>query len=88
MKLCERGVMDLDTPLTKYTTTRFVQDNSPLDLITARRVLSHTAGLPNWRSKEQPLIINFTPGELFSAIPRAIVTVEAWDSAAQRAYRW
>jgi CubicO group peptidase (beta-lactamase class C family) len=64
MKLCERRVIDLDTPLTKYTATKFVQEDDPrLDLITARRVLSHTTGLPNWRSKEQPLKINFVPGE-------------------------
>jgi CubicO group peptidase (beta-lactamase class C family) len=31
--------------------------------VTARRVLSHTTGLPNWRSKEEPLRFEFTPGE-------------------------
>jgi CubicO group peptidase (beta-lactamase class C family) len=63
MKLCERRVIELDTSLAKYTATKFVQEDSRLDLITARRVLSHTTGLPNWRSKEQPLKISFTPGE-------------------------
>ncbi len=62
MKLCERGVMDLDTPLTRYTPERFLEDPR-LDLITARHVLSHTSGLQNWRSKEEPLAIGFTPGE-------------------------
>ncbi|HWN93506.1 MAG TPA: serine hydrolase domain-containing protein, partial [Methylomirabilota bacterium] len=50
MKLCEKGVVNLDTPLTRYTPERFVPDDPRLDLITARHVLSHTSGLPNWRS--------------------------------------
>jgi CubicO group peptidase (beta-lactamase class C family) len=63
LKLCEQGVMNLDTPLTLYTPERFVPDDPRLDLITARHVLSHTTGLPNWRSQEDPLRINFAPGE-------------------------
>ncbi len=66
MKLCERGVMDLDTPLTEYTTERFLLGDPRLDLITARHVLSHTSGFPNFRSKEEPLAIHFTPGEKWS----------------------
>lgn len=62
MKLCEQGVLNLDTPLTKYTKDAFVEGDPRLDLITPRRVLSHTTGLPNWRSKDEPLRINFTPG--------------------------
>jgi len=63
MKLCERGVMDLDTPLTKYTTRRFLEGDPRLDLITARHVLSHTSGFQNYRNKTEPLSIHFTPGE-------------------------
>ena len=63
MKLCEQGVLDLDVPLTNYTSDVFVKDDPQLKEITARRVLSHTSGLPNWRSKETPLKINFTPGK-------------------------
>jgi len=40
----------LDTPLTKYTPDRIIQGDARLDLITARRVLSHTTGFQNWRS--------------------------------------
>ena len=65
MKLCEKGVMNLDTPLTKYTSERFLEGDPRLDLITARHVLSHTSGFPNWRSEKQPLKIHFTPGEKF-----------------------
>jgi CubicO group peptidase (beta-lactamase class C family) len=66
MKLCEKGVMDLDTPLTRYTPERFLKDDPRLELITARHCLSHTSGLPNWRSEEEPLKILFTPGEKWS----------------------
>lgn len=62
MKLCEQGVLDLDAPLTRYTSDVFVKNDPRLSEITARRVLSHTSGLGNWRSKENPLRINFTPG--------------------------
>ena len=66
MKLHERGVIDLDAPLSTYTSERFVPDDARLDRITARHVLSHTTGLPNWRSKQQPLAIQFMPGERWS----------------------
>jgi CubicO group peptidase (beta-lactamase class C family) len=63
MKLCEKGVINLDTPLTKYTSERFLEGDPRLELITARHVLSHTSGFQNWRSEEKPLKIHFTPGE-------------------------
>ena len=63
MKLRERGVIDLDTPLSRYTPDRPLEGDARLELITARHVLSHTSGLPNWRSKQEPLSIRFTPGE-------------------------
>ena len=65
MKLCEKGVLDLDTPLTKYTDRRFLADDPRLDLITARHVLSHTTGFQNWRSATEPLRIHFAPGERY-----------------------
>jgi CubicO group peptidase (beta-lactamase class C family) len=66
MKLCEKGVLDLDTPLTKYTPDRLIKGDPRLDLITTRRVLSHTTGFQNWRSTKEPLAIHFTPGERWS----------------------
>lgn len=65
MKLCETGVMNLDTPLTRYTSDRFLEGDSRLELITARHVLSHSTGLQNWRSEAEPLTLHFTPGEKF-----------------------
>jgi len=66
LKLCEKGVMALDTPLTHYTPERFLKGDRRLDLVTARHVLSHTSGFPNWRSTEEPLKLLFTPGEKWS----------------------
>jgi CubicO group peptidase (beta-lactamase class C family) len=65
MKLCETGVMDLDAPLTAYTSERFLKGDARLDLITARHVLSHTSGFQNWRSEKEPLSIHFAPGEKY-----------------------
>src|SRR5918995_2778407 len=60
VKLCEKGVLNLDTPLTKYTSRRITTDPR-IELITARHVLNHTTGFPNWR-QEPDLPIQFTPG--------------------------
>jgi len=65
MKLCEAGVIQLNTPLTQYTSDRFLQGDSRLELITARHVLSHTSGFQNWRSDKKPLRIHGTPGEKY-----------------------
>jgi len=61
MKLHEKGVLDLDKPLTSYVSERWLSDPR-FERITARQVLSHTTGLPNWRSVEDPLRIQFEPG--------------------------
>jgi CubicO group peptidase (beta-lactamase class C family) len=68
LKLVDEGKLDLDIPLNKYLGNNYdVGDDSRLDLITARRVLSHTSGFPNWRPDgSKTLPINFTPGEKFS----------------------
>ena len=63
MKLCETGVLELDTPLVNYVPERVVADDARSDLVTVRHILSHTSGLPNWRSKQEPLAFGFTPGE-------------------------
>ena len=63
MKACEKGVLNLDTPLVKYTRQRFLEGDPRLDLITARHVLSHTSGFQDIRSGDKPLKIHFNPGE-------------------------
>jgi CubicO group peptidase (beta-lactamase class C family) len=66
LKLVDRGVLDLDTPLVKYLPGAYVEGDERLKLITARMVLTHTTGFPNWRPRGEPLKIHFTPGEKFS----------------------
>jgi CubicO group peptidase (beta-lactamase class C family) len=65
MKLCEKGTLALDEPLTRYLPKPFLEGDPRLDLITARHVLSHQSGFQNWRTPEEPLKINFTPGTDF-----------------------
>ena len=65
LKLCEKGVLSLDAPLTTYSAERPL-DDPRLDLVTVRRVLCHTTGLPNWRSADTPFTFAFTPGERWS----------------------
>lgn len=63
LKLVEQGKLDLDTPLTKYTKKPYISDPK-LKLITARMVLSHTTGFPNW-SGDAPPSIQRIPGSRF-----------------------
>jgi CubicO group peptidase (beta-lactamase class C family) len=60
------GLLDLDTPLSAYLPGPYIPDEPRLNQITARHVLSHTPGFPNWRPKEQPLRIHFAAGERFA----------------------
>jgi len=68
LKLVDNGKLDLDTPLVKYLPGRYdVGDDPRLDQITARHVLSHTTGFPNWRPRgDKTLKMYFTPGDRFS----------------------
>jgi CubicO group peptidase (beta-lactamase class C family) len=68
LKLVDNGKLDLDTPLVKYLPGRYdVGDDPRLDQITARHVLSHTTGFPNWRPRgDKTLKMYFTPGNRFS----------------------
>jgi CubicO group peptidase (beta-lactamase class C family) len=66
LQLVDSGKLDLDTPLQKYLPGDYDVGPDPrLGLITARHVLSHTTGFPNWR-QQSGLKIFFTPGEKFS----------------------
>ncbi|MCF0073011.1 beta-lactamase family protein [Dyadobacter sp. CY261] len=65
LKLCEKNIIGLDTPLGKYVSTSFLGDDPQLDLITPRHVLSHTTGFQNIRSTDQPLKVHFKPGSQF-----------------------
>ena len=64
LKLVDEGKLDLDTPLTHYWPER-ITDDPRLDKITARLILTHRSGLPNFRSGKG-LRIYFDPGTRFS----------------------
>jgi len=71
LKLVERGKLELDKPLFEYLPEEFVcEDEDYPKQITARMILSHTSGLPNWRKgseeNESSLPIYFKPGTKFS----------------------
>jgi CubicO group peptidase (beta-lactamase class C family) len=70
MKLVDNKTLDLDEPLWGYLPESFVSPGDYGKRITARMVLSHTAGFPNWRKGEEetagPLPIYFLPGTKFS----------------------
>ena len=67
MMMVEEGLINLDTPLYKYMPEVLIADDSRYKLITARMVLSHTSGLPNWRffNEDGKLDIKFEPGTRF-----------------------
>ena len=74
LKLSEQGKLDLDTPLVKYVPSGYIQtkffkgpmQDEKMALITARMVLNHTSGLPNWRTEGKPLLTLSTPGSRYS----------------------
>jgi CubicO group peptidase (beta-lactamase class C family) len=65
LQLVDQGALSLDAPLADYLPGYMVADERALS-ITARQVLSHSAGLPNWRNDDLPLKTYFAPGERFS----------------------
>lgn len=76
LKLCEKGLLDLDAPLSQYLPEPYIIDEPRYALVTMRHVLGHTTGFPNWRPESWgpkgwppegvPLEIHFTPGERYS----------------------
>ncbi|MDJ1483398.1 serine hydrolase [Cytophagaceae bacterium YF14B1] len=65
LKLVEEGKISLDKPLHEYLDKPYEGlTDKRYNAITARMVLSHTTGFPNWR--DDKLTIGFTPGEKFS----------------------
>lgn len=66
MKMVEKGVIELDKPLFHYLPHPSIKDNDErYKLITARMVLGHTTGFPNW-AHDKPMEIKFQPGTGFS----------------------
>jgi len=70
LKLAESGKLDLDKPVYKYFDDPAFMNQPERKKITARMLLSHTSGLPNWRPGEEDneglLPVLFEPGLKFS----------------------
>ncbi len=99
IKLAEQGKLDLDAPLTRYLPEGYLHIQNPFDdrhppitdlvtaieleSVTARIVLSHTSGLPNWSNA--PLAFEFTPGtswqysgEGYVLLQRVVEAITGW----------
>jgi CubicO group peptidase (beta-lactamase class C family) len=66
LKLVGQGKLGLDVPLTTYLPKPYIPGDQRLAKITARIVLSHRTGFPNWRDGDS-LPLYFIPGERFSS---------------------
>lgn len=60
----EAGKLSLDEPLQKHLDKPFAED-ARIEKVTARHVLSHRTGLPNWRPNGGKLEFQAEPGEKF-----------------------
>lgn len=98
LRLADAGVINLDTPLWQYWPSPRLEGNVPAQAITARMVLSHTSGLPNWQISPADPAIDHTPlqslfppghafaysGEGFYLLQRTLeqLTGKAWETLA------
>src|SRR5258707_133880 len=65
LQIADQGCLSLDAPLGRYL-PNYIPHDDRASTITAKHVLSHSTGLPNWRSADFPLRTYFQPGTRFS----------------------
>lgn len=67
LKLVDKGIWDLDEPLSLYYVDPELKDAPYLPKLTTRNVLSQQSGLPNWRylRADKKLVFEFKPGTKF-----------------------
>jgi CubicO group peptidase (beta-lactamase class C family) len=66
LKLVGEKVLDLDKPLSEYASYPDAADDTRYMKITARMVLTHTSGFPNWRTDRERVPVLYEPGTTFS----------------------
>lgn len=86
MQLVQEKILDLDKPINKYLPKplpeypqyKDLADDSRYERITARMLLSHTVGFPNWRALEadRKLKIHFEPGSNYAYSGEGIVLLQ------------
>lgn len=86
MQLVQEGHLDLDVPLATYVPDRWIADDAQFLRITARHVLSHRTGLPNWRSQEDPLRVAFEPGLRFQYSGEGYSYLQSGGGASTRSW--
>lgn len=67
LRLADAQRLDLDRPLVTYHRPSYLPSDPRIDRITARHVLAHTSGLPNWGDDANPETLRpaFDPGTRF-----------------------
>jgi len=74
MRLADEKRLDLDTPLVAYRRPENLGSDPKLERITARHVLEHSTGLPNWAS--EPLVTSAAPGSLYTYSGEAFIWLQ------------
>ncbi|MCA0197347.1 MAG: beta-lactamase family protein [Proteobacteria bacterium] len=95
LQLVDRGELSLDRPLVEYLRPGYLGNGPWVDAITARDVLRHSTGLPDWRKDpaHEPLVPAVAPGvridysgEAFVWLQLTVeaITGESLDASMQR----
>jgi CubicO group peptidase (beta-lactamase class C family) len=64
-RLAEEDILDLDRPLAEYLPFEMISDKRMKE-VTARHILTHSSGLPNWIKKTKKIKLKFDPGTDFN----------------------
>src|SRR5688572_10326987 len=76
LKLAELGRIDLNASIGSFFRRPDFVNDSRVDAITPRIVLSHRTGLSNWRPAQEPMKFLFPPGSQFGYSGEAYVRLQ------------